>query len=98
MKRMFMIAVALFAAFSLSAQEPGKFRARAARFDPYRQFQASRFASGRDVRSRLAGPHVAVENRLPDRCADEGQAGRLDDFGGGDSEGEPAFARDRDRQ
>ena len=26
MKRMFMIAVALFAAFSLSAQEPGKFR------------------------------------------------------------------------
>ena len=39
-----------------------------------------------------------MENRLPDRCADEGQAGRLDDFGGGDSEGEPAFARDRDRQ
>ena len=26
MKRMFMIAVALFAAFSLSAQEPGRFR------------------------------------------------------------------------
>ena len=95
MKRMFMIAVALFAAFSLSAQEPGRFR-------------LVRPDSTRTGSFRLPDS-LRVEMSVPDSLAhmspwktDFRTAAPMKVkpavFGGGDSEGEPAFARDRDRQ
>lgn len=59
-----------------------------ARLDPYFGLHASRFA----------GAHVAVETRLQDDGPGQDQTHGVDDFGGGDPEGEPPLAHHRHRQ